>query len=989
MKTLLLVLNINDAEWLATTWSTLSKSENIVVIAPSFDGRFVADSLDIPYKSYEEISWALDKLEIADISRNKARYWHEIDGIRDNIYVRSIKEFNGYPILVMEQSLLFLAIQEILQAHTLMHKIIELEQPDAIYFNERRNPFLNGGISFIADCNTVEREIVRSVQAGQHDIQNSYNEFINNLTLQCPVQRHSGDNIDFSWSSEMTGPNVLIFAIGGYHYFEYILSVIAPLQRNKARITLVVMEFWDQAQQMQEMFNKLGVRLIDRDSLIAVNEEMIWLAWKEKCDKAVEALYGSEALAEYFSDASGTYYPGLVSDYLCRQILGTATTVVNLLRAEMLISGLKPDIVLYHANIHSVETCDILPARKLGIPTLAIDHGINGYFDAQRMTFATEFYGVSGTCLKDAMIRSLHPPEQAIKVIGNTRCEQITLSNLSTGEAKLQFGFDPDRPLCIFCDQGGWSHMYEWRHATYKNVGEIIQLKQLIPELQIIYRIHHGRNYDGMSRYFEKLGMPDIKLQNSLAPILTDILPAADLVVSHYSSAVSEALASGVPVIYLATTGEPEPSYYGHQALKVVESFAELSSAVREVLAKKITREKVIESAQSFFDIALAGHDGKAGERLAQLILDLASTPSDSRTYGFCDWLERIGASCLFDTKEFRNLFPKGLSNSNHEVPFVSIIIPSYNREKMIGITIQSFIDQNYPQEKFEIVAADNCSTDNTRAVILEWQKKSPIPIRYVYVEQQGAHFARNSAAKQAKGDILYFTDDDMIAAPDLLSELVKVFKENPEIGTATGKVVPKWEVEPPGWIFELCNNSYLSLNDLGEENIISDHDIGVFSCHQAVTREAFFRAGGFNPDFFGTELLGDGETGLNIKLRDFGYKFGYNGKSVIHHMIPASRMTQDYLNKRLANQGSADCYTEYKKHRFSTEQLADRVQCYVGRLVETSSQCVDKRKNDDVRWRMEKAYSHYYLSRIEYDLRLMKDPDWRELVLKDDWINE
>jgi len=785
----------------------------------------------------------------------------------------------------------------------------------------------------------------------------------------------------------MTGPNVLIFAIGGYHYFEYILSLIAPLQRIKARITIVVMEFWDQAQQMQERFNKLGVRLIDRDSLRAANEEMIWLAWKEKCDKAVAVLYGSEALAEYFSDAYGTYYPSLVSDFLCRQILGTATTVVNLLRAEMLISGLKPDIILYHANIHSVETCDILPARKLGIPTLAIDHGINGYFDAQRMTFATEFYGASGTCLKDAMIRSLHPPEQAVKVIGNTRCEQITLSNLSTGEAKLQFGFDPDRPLCIFCDQGGWSHMYEWRHATYKNVEEIIRLKQLIPELQIIYRIHHGRNYDGMSRFFKKLGMPDIQLQNSLAPILTDILPAADVVISHYSSAVSESLVSGVPVIYLATTGEPEPSYYGHQAIKVVESFAELSSAVSEVLAKKLTREKVIESAQSFFDIALAGHDGKAGERLVQLILDLASTPSDSRRYGFCDWLERIGASCLFDTKEFRKLLPN--KPVVGDLPFVSVIIPSYNREKMIGITIQSFIDQDYPQEKYEIIVADNCSTDNTRAVILEWQKKSPILIRYVYVEQQGAHFARNFAAKQAKGDILYFTDDDMIAAPELLSELVKVFKENPGIGTVTGKVVPKWEVEPPEWITVLCNNFYLSLNDLGEETFVDDRDIGVFSCHQAISREAFFRAGGYNPDYFGADLLGDGETGLNIKLKEFGYKFGYSGRSVTQHIIPASRMTQDYLNKRLANQGGADCYTDYKKHRFSSEQLADRVQSYVTSLIEKSSLCTEKRMSNDIRWRMDKAYTHYYLSRIEYDLRLMKDPDWRELVLKDDWINE
>jgi len=99
--------------------------------------------------------------------------------------------------------------------------------------------------------------------------------------------------------------------------------------------------------------------------------------------------------------------------------------------------------------------------------------------------------------------------------------------------------------------------------------------------------------------------------------------------------------------------------------------------------------------------------------------------------------------------------------------------------------------------------------------------------------------------------------------------------------------------------------------------------------------------------------------------------------------------MTQDYLNKRLANQGNADCYTEYKKHRFSSEQLADRIHGYVSSLMEKSSLCVDNRLKDDPRWRLDKAYTHYYLSRIEYDLRLIKDSAWRELVLKYDWINE
>lgn len=322
--------------------------------------------------------------------------------------------------------------------------------------------------------------------------------------------------------------------------------------------------------------------------------------------------------------------------------------------------------------------------------------------------------------------------------------------------------------------------------------------------------------------------------------------------------------------------------------------------------------------------------------------------------------------------------------------PKVSVIIPSYNRAKMLGITIESFVNQDYPRDRFEIIIADNNSTDNTREVVADWQSRSAVPITYLFEQRQGVHFARNSAAKIATGEILYFTDDDMIATSRLLAELVTVFERDPLVGTATGRVLPKWECEPPEWILKLCYNGWLSIFDPSEEGIkIKEDDPGVYSCHQAIRRDAFFRTGGFNPESTYTDYIGDGETGLNIKLKALGYKFGYNSKSLIHHMIPPSRMTQDYLNKRMANQGSADCYTEYKKNIFGTEELLQRIASYQNKSLEHAYYATMKRIADDIDWHMDEARTHYYLSRIGYDLRLAYDPTWRNLVLKYDWINE
>ncbi|OGT98248.1 MAG: hypothetical protein A2X80_06680 [Geobacteraceae bacterium GWB2_52_12] len=307
----------------------------------------------------------------------------------------------------------------------------------------------------------------------------------------------------------------------------------------------------------------------------------------------------------------------------------------------------------------------------------------------------------------------------------------------------------------------------------------------------------------------------------------------------------------------------------------------------------------------------------------------------------------------------------------------------------MIGITLESFVNQDYPRDRYEIIVADNHSTDDTKTVVLEWQKKSPVTIRYIYEERQGVHYARNLAAKLAKGSILYFTDDDMVAEPDLLSELVKVFDLDPMVGAATGRVLPRWEVPPPEWVLKYCYNGFLSIFDeLGDALSVYGHDFGVYSCHQAIRREAFFQAGGFNPESTVTDYIGDGETGLNIKLKKLGYRFGYNGKSIIYHMIPKGRMTQDYLNKRLANQGYADCYTEYREHRYSSKQLNDRIVWYMENIMKRNEHMVQKRAAYNDEWRLDKAYTHYYLSRIEYDSRLVQDEKFREMVAVDNWID-
>lgn len=318
----------------------------------------------------------------------------------------------------------------------------------------------------------------------------------------------------------------------------------------------------------------------------------------------------------------------------------------------------------------------------------------------------------------------------------------------------------------------------------------------------------------------------------------------------------------------------------------------------------------------------------------------------------------------------------------------VSVIIPTYNRANYIGLTIRSFINQNYEKSLLEIIICDNCSTDNTKAVVEQIiRDNAAVAIKYIFEKKQGSHFARNTAAKTASGDILYFTDDDMIADKDMLAHITEVFKRYPNLGAVTGKVIPKWETEPPKWVKKYLNNQWLSLIDRGMELCITDYDLGVYSCHEAIRRELFMDTGGFHPDIIGTEWVGDGETGFNKELQEKGYHFAYVGNAVTEHIIPQTRMTQKYLNRRLYNQGCSDSYTAYRyciaeKKDFKVRRLKYLIPL-LKKWIRTLVQAV--RKKTSIRFMI--SFYYYYKARTEYDMRLKRDEKWRKMVLQTNWL--
>lgn len=320
----------------------------------------------------------------------------------------------------------------------------------------------------------------------------------------------------------------------------------------------------------------------------------------------------------------------------------------------------------------------------------------------------------------------------------------------------------------------------------------------------------------------------------------------------------------------------------------------------------------------------------------------------------------------------------------------VSIVIPTYNRANILGKTLESCINQTYPKECFEIIVSDNNSTDNTKEVVEEWQKKSSVKIKYLLEKRQGAHFARNSAAKSSDSELLYFTDDDMITDKDALINIVKVFEMEYNVAVAGGKVLPKWEFDPPEWLEKYFKNGALSLIEKSEKLIIASYDPGIFSCHQAMLKSVLFECGGFNPDIEKDKLIGNGETGLNIKILEAGYNFAYVDDAVSYHEIPRSRMTQKYLNSRLGNQGNCDSFTIFRRNE-NTKKVLMRLILFshIPSIFKRFFGSFYKQITNNDRWRFDRAYFYYYIHRLRSDLKLVYDDNWRNYVVKYDYMDE
>jgi glycosyltransferase involved in cell wall biosynthesis len=240
--------------------------------------------------------------------------------------------------------------------------------------------------------------------------------------------------------------------------------------------------------------------------------------------------------------------------------------------------------------------------------------------------------------------------------------------------------------------------------------------------------------------------------------------------------------------------------------------------------------------------------------------------------------------------------------------PFVSVVVATRDRAGLLAQTLDALAGQRWPRDQFEIVVADNGSTDGTRAVIEAFAARQAAPVtRYLHVAEPGKSLAVNAALQHARGDLLAWTDDDVLPETTWIEHLAAAF-EDPGVDFVAGRILPRWEIPPPPWMSRSLHG-VLAIPDNGVRRLTIDAEhpqLVPIGANMAVRSAVIRRLGGLRADL--GKLAGTLRTGEDheffLRMLRAGCRGLYEPGALVRHWVARDRLKPSYFRRWLYQNG-------------------------------------------------------------------------------------
>ncbi|TAE76293.1 MAG: glycosyltransferase [Verrucomicrobia bacterium] len=268
---------------------------------------------------------------------------------------------------------------------------------------------------------------------------------------------------------------------------------------------------------------------------------------------------------------------------------------------------------------------------------------------------------------------------------------------------------------------------------------------------------------------------------------------------------------------------------------------------------------------------------------------------------------------------------PESLPNKG--LPTISVAICTRDRPDDMAKCLASIAGLRLAP--LEVLVIDNApSTEATARLVAE---KFP-EFRYVREDRPGLDHARNRAIVEARGEIVAYTDDDVMVDAGWTEALARVFGEDSAIGLVTGLIEPAELESPAQFLFERyggfgrgCNRTYLQSRRGASLpwHLVGAGQLGA-GANMAIRRTLFDEIGQFDPALdVGTPTLGGGDHEIFFRCLRSGMICLYEPTAIVRHR---HRRSMEELSKLLYSYGHATrCFFEREALAFPENRPAIR----------------------------------------------------------------
>ena len=228
---------------------------------------------------------------------------------------------------------------------------------------------------------------------------------------------------------------------------------------------------------------------------------------------------------------------------------------------------------------------------------------------------------------------------------------------------------------------------------------------------------------------------------------------------------------------------------------------------------------------------------------------------------------------------------------------YVSVIIPTYNDWHILSLCVEALAIQSYPRESFEVIIVNNNADDTVPDDFL-----LPVGFKLIAERKPGSYAARNAGIRQAKGEIIGFTDSDCIPDKNWIKNAVDYFKNNKTCTRIAGNVS----------VF--FNSSKPTKAELFDKVYAFPQRLYVTNSGAAVTANMFTYKKLFDTvGFFDENLMSGGDILWGKMACKANKQIDYVENVIVKH--PATK-TLPHLTKR-AKRYAGGTVQNYQRHKY------------------------------------------------------------------------